>query len=183
MSSRTLRALEVIKNDYFCMRVATKGWAANLIIAMRDDMEGVVNDHTWDSLSRGGLAAYEADKESATVARDALEGLLLDLSNVDGVHHIHILAHSMGAWLAMESLRGVATAGRPNLGGKLGEVMLAAPDIDVSVFSQQLQRVGPEHVTSLCRTPTGRSRSLRASPETAPALGPWTPATREAERL
>lgn len=37
-------ALEVNKNDHFCMRVATKRWAANLIMAMRDDMEGVIND-------------------------------------------------------------------------------------------------------------------------------------------
>lgn len=138
---------------------------------------------TWDSLSRSGLAAYEADKESATVARDALEGLLLDLSNVDGVRHIHILAHSMGAWLAMESLRGVATAGRPNLGGKLGEVMLAAPDIDVSVFSQQLQRVGPEHVTVFV---SNTDRALKVSSRVAgdrPRLGsldPSNPRDREA---
>jgi esterase/lipase superfamily enzyme len=102
---------------------------------------------TWDSLSRSGLAAYEADKESATVARDALESLIIDLSNVRNVRRVHILAHSMGAWLAMESLRGIAISGHPDLDSKLGEVMLAAPDIDVSVFSQQLQRLDPGHVT------------------------------------
>jgi esterase/lipase superfamily enzyme len=109
--------------------------------------EGTSALFTWDSISRRGLSAYHSDKESATVARDALENLLLDLARVEGVGRIHVLAHSMGAWLAMESLRSIAISGRPDLDGKLGEVMLAAPDIDLSVFSQQLARVGAEHVT------------------------------------
>ncbi len=134
---------------------------------------------TWDSLSRSGLSAYEADKESATVSRDQLERLILDLSKVHGIRHVHILAHSMGAWLAMESLRGIAIAGHPDVDGKLGEVMLAAPDIDVSVFSQQLQRVGPEHVTIFV---SSTDRALKVSSRVAgdrPRLGALDPSNRQ----
>jgi esterase/lipase superfamily enzyme len=140
---------------------------------------------TWDSISRSGLAAYEADKESATVARDELEKLILDLSNVRGVRRIHVLAHSMGAWLAMESLRAIAISGNPDLGGKLGEVMLAAPDIDLSVFSQQLSRVGAEHVTVFV---SSTDRALLLSSRIAgdrPRLGaldPSNPESRETLR-
>jgi esterase/lipase superfamily enzyme len=140
---------------------------------------------TWDSISRSGLAAYEADKESATVARDELEKLILDLSHVRGVRRIHVLAHSMGAWLAMESLRAIAISGNPDLGGKLGEVMLAAPDIDLSVFSQQLSRVGAEHVTVFV---SSTDRALLLSSRIAgdrPRLGaldPSNPESRETLR-
>ena len=53
----------------------------------------------------------------------------------------------MGAWLSMETLRAVAIAGHPDLDGRLGQVMLANPDIDLNVFRQQLARVGPGHVS------------------------------------
>lgn len=106
---------------------------------------GVAALFTWNS--RGGLFAYESDKESATVARDALEKLIVDLSHTPGVGRIHILAHSMGGWLTMESLRDIAISGHPDLDGRLGEVMLAAPDIDLTVFRQQVSRLDPGHVS------------------------------------
>jgi len=106
---------------------------------------GVAALFTWNS--RGGLFAYEADKESATVARDALEKLVLDLAHTPGVGRVHILAHSMGTWLTMETLRTIASSGHPDLDGRLGEVMLAAPDIDMSVFRQQLARLDASHVS------------------------------------
>jgi esterase/lipase superfamily enzyme len=106
---------------------------------------GVPALFTWNS--RGGLFNYESDKEAATVARDALEKVLLGLAATPGVGRVHILAHSMGAWLTMETLRGVALAGHPDLDGRLGEVMLAAPDIDLNVFRQQVARLDPRHVT------------------------------------
>ncbi len=71
----------------------------------------------------------------------------MDLSHTPGVGRIHVLAHSMGAWLTMETLRGVAQSGHRDLDGKLGEVMLAAPDIDLNVFRQQVARLDPRHVS------------------------------------
>jgi esterase/lipase superfamily enzyme len=106
---------------------------------------GVAALFAWNS--RGGLFAYESDKESATVARDALERLIVDLSRTPGVGRVHILAHSMGAWLTMESLRAIAISGHPDLDGRLGEVMLAAPDIDLTVFRQQVARLDARHVS------------------------------------
>lgn len=106
---------------------------------------GVAALFAWNS--KGGLLAYESDKESATVARDALEKLIVDLSHAPGGGRIHILAHSMGAWLTMESLRAIAISGHPDLDGRLGEVMLAAPDIDLTVFRQQVSRLDPGHVS------------------------------------
>ncbi len=95
---------------------------------------------TWPS--RMQLLAYGSDKESATASRDALEKLIRDLSEVPGVGRVHVLAHSMGTWLAMEALRQNAIAGRADLGGRIGEIMLASPDIDLDVFRAQMARIG-----------------------------------------
>ena len=59
-----------------------------------------------------------------------------------GVKSIDIIAHSMGNWLAMETLRQLAIAGNRDLNGKLGYVVLASPDIDVDIFKKQMKRYG-----------------------------------------
>lgn len=100
---------------------------------------------SWNS--RGGLFNYESDKEAATVSRDALEKVMLTLAKTPGVGRVHILAHSMGGWLTMETLRGVALAGHADLDGRLGEVMLANPDIDLNVFRQQVAKLDARHVS------------------------------------
>lgn len=137
------------------------------------DFSGVSALFAWNS--RGGLFNYESDKEAATVSRDSLEKMLLALAQTPGVGRVHILAHSMGAWLTMETLRGVAIAGHPDLDGRLGEVMLAAPDIDLNVFRQQIARLDPHHVSIFV---AGNDRALSVSSRIAgarPRLGAMDP--------
>jgi esterase/lipase superfamily enzyme len=110
--------------------------------------------------SRGSMFAYTSDKETATASRDDLEKLLADLSATPGLGRIHVLAHSMGSWLAMEALRQNAIAGHPDLGGHLGDIMLAAPDIDLSVFRQQMARLGEQAHVSIFVSSSDRALSL-----------------------
>jgi esterase/lipase superfamily enzyme len=134
---------------------------------------GVSVLYTWPA--HGSLLDYEAAKESATIARDALGKLLLRLSEVADVGRVHILAHSMGAWLTMEALRETAISGSPDLNGKLGDVMLAAPDIDLAVFRQQLARLDPAHFFVLV---SAKDRALSLSRTLAgdrPRLGALDP--------
>lgn len=91
--------------------------------------------------AQNGMLAYGSAKENATVSRDALTALLNEISALPSVGRVHVLAHSMGAWLAMEALRESAIGSRTLLNGRLGNVMLAAPDIDVAVFRQQMARL------------------------------------------
>ncbi|MGE3307220.1 MAG: alpha/beta hydrolase, partial [Rhizobiaceae bacterium] len=81
------------------------------------------------------------DNNSATAARDALEETLRVIAR-SGAKHIDIVAHSMGTWVAVEALRQLAMTGDRDLGGRLGDVVLAAPDIDVDVFKSQMRRYG-----------------------------------------
>lgn len=99
--------------------------------------------------SQQSLFGYGADKEGATASRDALESLLVELGANPDVNRVHVLAHSMGTWLAMESLRQAAIGGRGDLGGKIGSVMLAAPDLDLDVFQSQIARIGKAENISL----------------------------------
>lgn len=105
---------------------------------------------TWPA--QDGLLAYGSAKENATVSRDALTAMLNEISALPSVGRVHVLAHSMGAWLAMEALRRSAIGNRTLLNGRLGNVMLAAPDIDVAVFRQQMARLQGANVSVFAST-------------------------------
>jgi len=142
---------------------------------------GVKVLYTWPAT--GSLLDYGAAKENATAARDALTKLILRLSEVPDVGRVHILAHSMGAWLAMEALRENAISGSPDLNGKLGDVMLAAPDIDLNVFRQQLAHLDPSHVSVLVSAndrALSISRTLAGDRPRLGGLNPNNPADRAA---
>lgn len=91
--------------------------------------------------SGASTTSYVYDKESAAAARDQLEETLRLLTR-GSARRIDIVAHSMGTWVTMEALRQLAIKDNPTLGGKLGDVVLASPDIDVDVFKSQMQRYG-----------------------------------------
>jgi esterase/lipase superfamily enzyme len=49
----------------------------------------------------------------------------------------------MGTMLALESLRQLYARFGDPVGGRIGAVVLAAPDIDMDVFSSAINRIGP----------------------------------------
>ena len=71
------------------------------------------------------------------LSRDELEELLNMLAKDPAVGEIDILAHSMGTWLVMETLRQMAIRDR-HIPAKIDDVILASPDIDVDVFENEL---------------------------------------------
>ena len=96
---------------------------------------------TWPS--RASIFDYSYDKESTNYSRDALEELLRAAVDTPEVGEITIMAHSMGTWLAVETLRQMAIRdGR--VPKKIQQVILASPDLDVDVFGQQLRAIGKE---------------------------------------
>ncbi|PZR89176.1 MAG: esterase [Stutzerimonas stutzeri] len=90
---------------------------------------------TWPS--RGSLFAYGYDRESATYSRNALESLLQGLARDPAVGEVSLLAHSMGNWVALESLTQMAVRNR-GIPPKIANVMLASPDVDADVFRTQI---------------------------------------------
>lgn len=102
--------------------------------------EGTAVLFAWPS--RGSAPLYLADREASTYSRDYFEKALMDIASLPEVREVNILAHSMGSWLTVETLRQAKMKGHGNFGGKLGEVILAAPDLDVTVFRTQLDVIG-----------------------------------------
>ncbi|GAA0782190.1 alpha/beta hydrolase [Roseibium denhamense] len=94
---------------------------------------------TW--ASRGQVQDYLYDLNSAAIARDALEETLLLLAD-SNARRISILAHSMGNWLLMETIRQMSESNRQKIGRKLEIAVLAAPDIDIDLFKSSLRKFG-----------------------------------------
>ncbi|MES0879084.1 alpha/beta hydrolase [Roseibium sp. SCP14] len=104
------------------------------------DLDAVPVLFTW--ASRGKVQDYIYDLNSAAIARQALQKTMLQLSRTNA-DKINILAHSMGNWLLMEAAIQTPPEKRKLLAGKLQDVVLAAPDIDIDLFKAQLKKLGP----------------------------------------
>ena len=94
---------------------------------------------SWSSW--GSFSSYPYDRTSAAIARDGLESLLTSLVQDPAVSEVSVLAHSMGGWLAMETFRQMGIRHR-QISPKIGNLMLAAPDIDVDVAAEQARSFG-----------------------------------------
>jgi esterase/lipase superfamily enzyme len=90
--------------------------------------------------SRGSFSSYLADRDSSNFSRDELVQTLDDL----GTRKVEtkILAHSMGSWLTVETLRQLRLQSKSLSLGQIDQVILAAPDIDIDIFRKQLKVVG-----------------------------------------
>jgi esterase/lipase superfamily enzyme len=97
---------------------------------------------TWPS--GGSVFDYNYDRESTIYSRNGLETLLHLLARDPRVHEVTVMAHSMGTWLAMESLRQMAIR-EGRVAPKIHNVILASPDIDVDVFARQFRDLGDLH--------------------------------------
>ena len=93
--------------------------------------------------SKAGLFDYAYDRDSAMWSRDAFERVLSSLVSSPGAGRVHIVAHSMGTMLTLESLRQLYDRYGDTVTSRIGGIVFAAPDIDMDVFSSAVQRIGP----------------------------------------
>lgn len=93
--------------------------------------------------SKAGLFDYAYDRDSAMWSRDGFERVLQSAITAPGVGRVHIVAHSMGTMLTLESLRQLYARDGDSVTDKIGAVVFAAPDIDMDVFSSAVVRIGP----------------------------------------
>jgi esterase/lipase superfamily enzyme len=93
--------------------------------------------------SKAGLFDYAYDRDSAMWSRDGFERVLQSVVTTPGVGRVHIVAHSMGTMLTLESLRQLYARNGDTVTDKIGAVVFASPDIDMDVFSSAVVRIGP----------------------------------------
>jgi esterase/lipase superfamily enzyme len=93
--------------------------------------------------SKAGFFDYAYDRDSAMWSRDDFERVLHSFVATPGASRIHVVAHSMGTMLALESLRQLHVEYGDTVANRIGGVVFAAPDIDMDVFSSAIKRIGP----------------------------------------
>lgn len=122
------------------------------------DLPGVEFHYAWPSAARP--LSYVEDRDSALLARDGLENLIGEITAAGG-REILLVAHSMGSFLTMETLRQMAIGNNPALRA-LGGVVLISPDIDVELFHVQARAIGTLPQPFILFT-SRRDRALRLS--------------------
>ncbi|OSI65180.1 hypothetical protein BSZ21_21850 [Bradyrhizobium canariense] len=95
---------------------------------------------SWPSRGSVSLQAYKEDAESATESRDVLSQVLDAIAAIPNVKEVTVLCHSMGCFLAFETLRARAMTGR--IGAKIRNVLFVAPDVDAEGFRLRLHEMG-----------------------------------------
>ncbi len=131
---------------------------------------------TWPS--RAALFDYGYDRESALFSRDAFEDMLLALLSEGGATRVHIVAHSMGTLLTIETLRQIWARHGDTMANRLGAVVLAAADIDFDLFENALKRLRTlvPRITVISST---ADRALEVSRRLAGGVSRTGAATRE----
>lgn len=97
---------------------------------------------TWPSAA--ATLDYGYDRESAMWSRDALLDSLMALARSNSGGRINIVAHSMGTMLILETLRTFRSEGGPTAMARIGAIVLASPDMDIDLFTQAVERLGPD---------------------------------------
>ncbi len=101
------------------------------------DVPGVMVNYSWPTAANP--LGYSHDRDSMLFARDNFQRAL-ELIHKDTKTPILVVAHSMGALLAMETLRQIEIE-KPGWSEKaLGGVVLISPDISLDVFKRQAAR-------------------------------------------
>ena len=93
--------------------------------------------------SKAGLFDYAYDRESAVWSRDAFERVLGSVMANPSRGRVHIVAHSMGTMLVLESLRQVYGRYGDAAADRIGAVVFASPDIDLDIFTSSMARIRP----------------------------------------
>jgi esterase/lipase superfamily enzyme len=111
---------------------------------------------SWPAGSSGLLRGYNKDRESGEFANAHLKQFIRTLASCPDVQKLHLIAHSRGTDILATAVRELhienRAAGKDTRTAlKLGQLVLAAPDIDLDVFVEKFspERVGfvPEQLT------------------------------------
>ena len=104
---------------------------------------GIPIAYTWPA-GQGGLRGYFYDRESGEFTIFHLKEFLRILRSIDELEQIHLVAHSRGTDVTITALRELWIEMReqalkdPDRPRKFGQVIIAAPDLDLDVIRQRM---------------------------------------------
>ncbi len=98
--------------------------------------------YTWPA-GRGGPSGYIYDRESGEFTIHHLKNFLRSLIQTEEIDKLHLIAHSRGTDVLSSAMRELTLEARAAMGDippllKASDILLAAPDLDVSVVEQRL---------------------------------------------
>jgi esterase/lipase superfamily enzyme len=112
--------------------------------------------YSWPS--RDSMFAYTADEDSVQWTAMHLMNFLEDVYEKSGATSIHIIAHSMGNRALLNALELLGSSPSP----QFDEVVLAAPDVASSLFTQLIPTV-QKHARRITLYASSRDQALVAS--------------------
>ena len=134
--------------------------ALYLTTQVRHDFEIPVPSVLFSWPSAEAVAGYLYDRDSALIARDQLERVLVDL-NRRGMR-IVLMGHSMGNFLIMETLRQIELTGSLDVQRDITALFMISPDIDGELFGVQARRISAFPQPSIILA-AEKDRALRVS--------------------
>lgn len=97
--------------------------------------DGVPVFYSWPS--QGTTAGYPRDEESVQLTMPHLQQFLADFFEQSSAEDVYLVAHSMGN-RALTAVLARLVEDQPSIRGRLKEIILSAPDINVEIFKEQI---------------------------------------------
>jgi esterase/lipase superfamily enzyme len=110
--------------------------------------------------SKSNLEGYAADEDNVVWAVRDLRVFLDEIVNQTGARKVHVIAHSMGNRALVQALQQFA---RLDDKPRFNQVILAAPDIDASVFKRDIAPVIKQSAEQLTIYASSKDKALKAS--------------------
>ena len=102
------------------------------------EIRGAVAFFSWPST--GGVRDYLVDEATVEASEPYITEFLRNIAARAGATRVHVVAHSMGNRALLRSFQRIATTTAATTPIRFGQVILAAPDVDVDTF-KNLARV------------------------------------------
>lgn len=123
-------------------------------------VKGAAAFFSWPS--KGHLMGYAADAAAVEASEEVLGNFILEMANRSGADKVHLVAHSMGNRGVIRGLTKAVVNVAGSLKVPFGQILLAAPDIDIDVF-QNLAHVYPKLADRTTLYVSQKDKALRSS--------------------
>ncbi|MEZ5843701.1 MAG: alpha/beta hydrolase [Hyphomicrobiaceae bacterium] len=122
--------------------------------------DGLTLVYSWPS--KGRLDGYLADRDSVDVSQPHFRRYLEDLEATSGCERVHIVAHSLGARLVVDTFFPASGGSGQRAFGRIGQIVLASPDIDAGILKSRAAAIG-ETARSVTLYANGHDEALKWS--------------------
>ncbi len=140
-------------------------------------VQGQTAFFSWPSKAK--VIEYPSDESTIIASENAITQFLIDFTEKSGAGKVHLIAHSMGNRGLLAALKTIQSRVRES-GKKIefGQIILAAPDLDVDVFKQAKDAyIQLSSMTTIYTSETDKAVSAAEWLKSYPRLGTLPPVT------